>query len=460
MTIQTTTVDPVFHQSEGLYDLNDPSPNSGIIPLQSVPSDPSLPTLQSTSGLITPDQATGSRLAHFPEDLYDLSPTSHLSRFLKALLGDSGAGQLRKRLTVTRFESTLTGSHFFDLDGFYGAIFGATRNVAEQLTANPMASTATPEEWDDISQADASFQDRINALARAISLGATIPGLQAAAEALTGVECDVYETWQILDLYGIGTVGKTWDQAEAAYADWAHIEAAGETWDSFTGAFLVGGSGTNSRSEVIVRPKKNYDPVSGDVGAFREAERVRLEDERSIQRVLNVLKPAGVLISVDNNGVAMHIPAAIAALVSDSDYWEVLTKVRPNPSLTLTSNPYPISPVKSSIGILENGELRPLPVPPFVDNVGLAWSYNAQITAVTGYMQPPALSPDPTKTPGPGLDASKLDFETVPTAAGPVTYPPANGLLDVRAIAAAAATADNALQAHPYSGPRVVVPGA
>lgn len=459
MTVQT---DQVFHQSQGLYDLNDPSPTSGIIPLQQVASDPSLPTLTSTTGLLTPDQATGARLAHFPDELYDLSPTSHLSRFLKALLGDSGAGQLRKRYTVTRMESTLTGSHFFDLDGFYGAIFGASRNVAEQLTANPMSSTATPEEWDDISAADASFQSRIYSLARAITLGATIPGLQAAAEALLGCEVDVYETWQLLDLYGTATAGRTWTQAELVYADWNHIEAAGETWDSFTDQVTIGKSGTNSRAEVVIRPKKSYTPADGSPKAVREAARKRSEDARSIHRVLGVLKPAGVLVTVDNQGVQLNIPAPIAALVSDSDYWEVLTKVRPSPALQLSNaNPYPISPVKSSIASLENGELRPLPVPPFVDNVGLAWSYNAQVTSVTGYTQSySGAAVDLTQTPGIGVDTGSADFETVPTAKGAVTFPAPNGVLDVRAILAAQASADNALQAHPYSGPRVVVPGA
>lgn len=448
----------VIHQSEGLFTVGQDQPSSAVLPLQASPSDPTLPTLATATGLLSPDQATVTRLAHFPENLYDLREDSHLVRFIKALLGDAGAGQLRKRYTLARLQTILSGSHFYDLDGFYGAIFGAGRRVEEQLPINPMTSTAEPDEWDDISARDAKYRERIQALAKAIPMGATVPGLQQAAEALTGVECEVYETWRMLEAGGQAVTGRTFDQVEADFANWDAFPAAQQTWDSVTGKVQLGRAGIDNRDEVYIRPKADYTPASSDEADVREAARRRAEDEMSLQRVLSVLKPAGVLLTVDNQGLVVHTQAPIARLEADSEYWEVVTKVRPRPGLnTDPAKPvYPVSPVKASTGVVENGVLAPLPKPPFANAQGHSWSYNTAITSVNGY----AVKESGDAVSGSGTIVDRRNWEHQ-VFSNPrheaIEYRPGLGITDQRSLLAAQAAADSVLMAHPYSGPRVAV---
>jgi hypothetical protein len=448
----------VFHQSVGFFD--DPNQASlGILPLQVSVSDPSLPTLTSATGLISPDHATKHRMAHFDPTLYDMRDESHLVRFVRVLLGDAGAGQLRKRYMMARLQTTLNGTHFYDLDGFYGSILSVQRKVSEQLPINPMSGTATPDEWDDILARDAKYRERIYALAKALPMGATVPGLQQAAEALTGVECDVYETWKMLG--SRVSAGRSWDVAESDFGSWDAFETTMETWSSVEDRATIGRAGVGNADEVVIRPKMSYTPVDASEEAAREAERQRQEDEMNVQRVLNILKPAGVLLTVDNLGMVMHVPTRIVTLEADSNFWEVLTKVKPRPGLSTVANPYPLSPVLVSVGSIEAGALTPLPKPPFATSQGHQWSYNSAIASVKGL----SIRGDSATVSGSGTVISNKNWERVTWRAKPqpgmppsTEFLPNRGVSDQRALLAAQASTDSVLQAHPYSGPRVVVP--
>lgn len=450
------TVVPIQQESVGFFD--DPNQASrGILPLQVSVSDPSVPTLLKATGLISPDTSTKSRLAHFDSTLYDLRDHSHLVRFLKVLLGDAGTGQLRKRYTVARLQTTLESTHFYDLDAFYGAIFGAQRKVSEQLPINPMSATATQDEWDTITTSDSQYRARLLALAKSLPMAGTVPGLQQAAEALTGVECDVYETWQMLDSGNEVYSGRDWDEVESTFADWDSFGTTAETWDSVLGAIQIGRSGLSNRDEVYIRPKKDYTPSDGTVEASREAERQRQEDEMNVSRVLNRLKPAGILLTVDNRGIPLHRPTQIAGLQADSNFWEIITKARARPGLSSAVNVYPLSPVKVSLGIVDNGTLTPLPKPPFSASQGHQWSYNSLIVSTKAI----AVKEAGKTVTGGGTVVDRADWEKVPvsrSATRAVQYVPAWGITDQRALLAAQAAADSVLVAHPYSGPRVVVP--
>jgi hypothetical protein len=445
----------VFSQSVGFFD--DPNrPVNAIMPKQVSISDPALPTLSNATGMISPDQATKSRLVHFDENLYDLRDQSHLVRLMQALLGDAGAGQLRKRYSIARLQATLSGTNFYDLDGFYGALFSAQRKVDEQLPFDPMSGAATPDQWDDIATRDAKYRERIYALARSLPMAGTVTGLQQAAEALTGVDCDVYETWRLIDSGSILFAGRTFDEVETAFETWQSFEDTSETWASVSGAVEIGRSGVGNRDEVIIRPKMTYN-----------SEHQRQEDEMNIQRVLNILKPAGVLLTVDNRGVVLHVPTKICALEADSNYWEIITKVKPKPSLSTVVNPYPLSPIKVSVGSVEGGVLAPLPKPPFTNSQGYQWSYNSAITSVNGL----SIKETTAAVSGSGTVIDPKNWEkvtshggggstiyTITSATHLVEYFPAMGISDQAALLAAQASADSVLMAHPYSGPRVVVP--
>ena len=447
----------VLHQSVGFFD--DPNRNNvGIMPLQTVVSDPSLPTLASATGMLSPDCATESRMSHFDDRLYDLRPESHLSRFCKVVLGDAGAGQLRKRYTMARLQTTMEGTHFYDLDAFWGSLLSARRSHDEELPCNPMTDSATPDQWDDIAMRDSRYRERLYALAKSLPMTGTVPGLQQAAEALTGVECDVYETWKLLENnISIGTestLGRIWGDdldvlpsVEDDFDQWKDFEITRETWNSVENRVEIGRTGVSNGDEVIIRPKRDYAP---------DQERLRQEDEMNVQRALNVLKPAGVLLTVDNRGLSLHIPTRIASMMADSNFWEVLTKVRPRPGLSTTVSPYPTSSVRVSAGVIGDGVLSAPPRPPLTTSQGHQWSYNSLIVSVTGL----AIRENATAVSGSGTVINPLNWETVPInrMGGLTEHVPKSGISDQRALLAAQAAADSVIQAHPYSGPRVVVP--
>ncbi len=443
----------VIQQSVGFFD--DPATSDrALLPLQVGVSDPTLPTMEQTTGLLSPDHASSSRLAHLDPDIYDLRDQSHLVRFIRAMLGDAGAGQLRKRYTVARLQATMAGTHFYDLDGFYGSLFGAQRRVEEQLPMNPMGGVATPDEWDDITIRDARFRERVIALAKALPMAGTVEGLRQAAEALTGVECDVYETWRMLASGSGAVTGKNWDEIEADYPDWDALE--GKTWVEISGEVTIGRSGVSNPDEVYIRPKRDYNPADSSEAAYREAERQRLEDEMAIQRVLNALKPAGVLLTVDNRGMATQRVTKIAALQADSNFWEVLRKVTARPGLSASRDLYS-NLARRSVSKVAAGALEPISKVPFTNSQHHQWSYNANVVSVASYAYQDG-SDQVTATGGALID--DRNWERVLDASGQISseYRPGDGITDQRALLAAQAASDSVLQAHPYSGPRVKVP--
>jgi hypothetical protein len=420
----------VVHQSQSIFDTSDKN-TTGILPQQTSTSSPNVSGLSTATGMILPDTSLQYRLRHMPDELYDLRPTSHLVRFIKALSGDSGVGQLRKRYMQSQFQSILSGTHFYDLDRFYGALFGAQRRSDETLDVDPLTDLATPDSWDAVAASDARYRERLIALAKAITLGATIPGLRAAAEALTGVPCEIYETWALLDSTGASPgAGRTWDDMEATFATWDPMENS--TWQSIEGAVQYGRSGSDTRGEVIIRPKKTY-------GTDEQA--LRVEDEIAVVRVLSVLKPAGALLTVNSDGVPMHVAVPIASVEADSEYWEVVTKIKPAPGLT--GSPY--------TGV--SGQATP--TPPLSGSQGTSWTYNQNITSVRS-----ASALRDAHWPADGSlgvwypQATSSNDIAVAANGTRTVYTPDKGVMDAKQAAAVRYASDGILVAAPYVGNR------
>lgn len=443
----------IVSQNESFFDTND-RPWDSLLALQVDPSAPQVSGSETGTGMVLPDRTVLSRMRHFPENLYDLRDTSHLMRFCQALMGESGTGGLRKRNIVTQFQATLHGTNFYDLDRFYGAIFGIYRFANEVLRLNPYTDTATAVEWDQVEDADASFRDRIFRLAAAINLGGTYPGIKAAAEALTLVECEVYESWSLIDLYGSGDIGNTWDDIEGSFSSWDDIEdsVAGDlkpTWSDLSAEISVGRSGTNTRSEVTIWPKKDYQTLSSQEGDA-EAERQRAQDEEALVRVLSVLKPAGVLLTVDNSGVSPHDEVPIAHMWSPSSYWEVAQIVTPAPDED--SQVYPITQdqILSGLGVHSP---REIPKPPWVTSQRAEWTYNSDVVTSQSYAVAPT---DDQVLPGDGPVVETNVNHAVAREDGTLNiFSARRGILDSRRAHAARLGKEGALRVHPYAGDRV-----
>ena len=152
-----------------------------------------------TTGLLIPPQTVQARLRHFPEEVYDTSPSTHIYRLVAALVGDSGVGQLKKRMLMQRLASTLQGTHFYDLDRFYGALLGFERTVNEYLRYDPYLEPQTIEVWQGIQDRDGSYRSRVEQLAAAIQYGPRAIGMELIAEALLGIDVEISESFETAD---------------------------------------------------------------------------------------------------------------------------------------------------------------------------------------------------------------------------------------------------------------------
>lgn len=440
---------PIFNQSRSIFDTSTADP-VGLLPLQAQTAGPEVDGVERATNMLIPDAPTAVQLRNFPDEVYDLRDTSTLVRLLKVLLGDAGTGQLRKRTLVTRLESYLAGAKFFDLDRFYGAVFGALRRPSEALSINPMDQVATPDEWDALLAADASYRERIGNLAKAINMGATVPGLKRAAEAITGAPVDIYESWQLVDAYAgfINPSPVPWDTLEGAHSTWNAFDAT-DTWDSLEGAVRVGRTNTLSRSEIVVRPKKDYSASPGHEYDFPQ-------DQDALVRVLQKLRPAGTIVTVDPSLGNPHRLTPIAGLRADSEFWEVIPKVLPKTSLTNSDTFYPLSPLQQEAGDPPPGH-RVLPRPPFSSSRGRTWSYNPLVAATKSYSFP-ASDPYNLTEPQDGVPSTVSDDQTVVYRDGLVVkYTSQKGVLDPQRVVASGTMADGVLVAHPYTGDRKAV---
>lgn len=478
MTVQTT-------ENLSFFDPRNPARNQTLLQTQFDPESPTVAQLRRGTNLLVPDSLVATRLAHFPDDLYDLRQQSHLVRFLKALLGEAGAGGIRKRYLIARLQQALRSTHFYDLDRFYGALFGAQRLRVERLPYNPMLSTGSGDDWDRVHAADTHYRERIMALAKAIPLGATVPGMKAAAEAVIGFECDILETWRSIAFarsHGYRTrddqVERQWRQVESLYSNYALME--GNTWAALAGVDVTSraynrtmaevedefgtygnidtgsvpaltyhdvqfrtvavGRVRNDRTEFIVAPKKHYPATPA--GRMEKA-----QDEYALRKVLNTLKPEASRLTIDQSSDRLAAPITLGKIESDSNYYEIQTRITPRISAGLSSSTYPLAPEQRARRV-DPGDERVLPRPPFSATEGTAWTYNNEVVAVRSYME----GPD-------GNRRESNSYQLIPTYTGEVQeFGPDKGVLDARQAEAMRLASDGVLISHPYSQDRQAVP--
>lgn len=382
-----------------------PNGPTDLIEIQVAPSAPQPSVTATGTDLVLPPKRSADRLRHFSEEIYDITPESHLSRFLKVLLGDAGAGLLRKRINIQRMRATLQGSHFYDLDRFYGPLFGIKRVPDEQLQINPYVGTATREQWDDALARDASFRSRIEQFASAIAYGPTPVGMELIAEALLAVDCEIHESYiQADELY------QTYGEIEAGFATYGDIE--GITWgelEGLNGTQLFG----NERRVFIVRPKR---PIT-------EA------DAYFLGRVLDRLKPADARYEIDTSGIILHEPLGINGVFADSEHWEVVSKVVP--FTPATNLPYTVI----------SGDPEEQPRPPFSGYQGEAWSYVTDLAGVVASYKLP------------GTDVSTTSpLQRVTYHDGTdIDFSPEQAILPARVIQSGRGASDAILVAYPYA---------
>ncbi len=377
-----------------------------ILALQTPPTAPQNNQLEVGTNLLNITPSMEYRLRNFPEEIYTLNPTDHLVRLIKVLIGDAGAGQLNKRMTMARMGTIIQGANFYDLDAFYGALFRALRRSDEQLPINPYTDTATADTWSTIRSLDASYRARIDQLGKAISFGPSAIGMELIAEAILQIPCSVYEGWVVSDLDT-----RTWGSLEAY--TWLGLQGLG-SWgnlESTSGA----ASNTNRKTFTIVPHRA-----------------ITQEEAFDLRRVVNVLKPADTILNINTTGVDAQLPISITGVYADSSYWELTESVIPNPNF---SSLYDLSPS------IQPGGWQELLKPAFTEYQGEQISYGGDITGVSAFDE---------NADGTMLTTSVVDAYTFQDGIT-LYYPPTQAIATRFYSLGARYVSDGILQAAPYS---------
>lgn len=402
------------------------SQSSMILDMQSPTGLPRSSALRNTSDPINPSPRTTERMRHFFDGIYDLSPESHLSRFMKVILGDAGIGGLSKQYTIARQQSMLLTTRYGDLDQFYGALLGLRRLSAEVLDISPYTENATPEQWVEIDSRDAAYRARIETFARALPLGATPDGMAALGQSILGVECRIHESYLLVDGIGGNTGGaapavgtRTYGQIEQEYIYYSTM--VGSYADIEGGHGTFGRTTTQNRAEFVVVPKR---PIS-------------LEENYELIRVLSRFKPANSLLTVNASGISIHSLVKLRQVYADSTYWEVATKVAPKKEVAAA---YPV--------VASNNSAQAQPRPPFCGYQGEAWAYNADISSVTSY----------TQNPNQNVVRDKYNYERIVVGSTNMDFTPNQAIADHSRLLLGRAVSDGVLSISPFASRRRYFP--
>jgi hypothetical protein len=289
---------------------------------------------ETITGPITTLSATRSRLAHFSEDVYDLSAESHIVKLLKVLLGSAGVGGQQRALLLCRMQQQLASTHFFDLDAFYGAVLGARRTFRETLSCDPTRESCPLEMWDEVQFRDGEYRSRVARFAAALQRGCTIEGLRGVAEAMIGERCDISEGWMLSDI---------------AYRTWANTDTL--TWAQ-----------TDAMRWTEMEFEPTGIPVPRHLVTIRPSVPLSLGEIYDLERALDRIKPAHSLVDVIPS-IGSHAISLDAKAYADSSRWDVRQEIR-----NVRFNGLLLSPGDPE------GAFIPTQVPAWARYQGEAWS--------------------------------------------------------------------------------------
>lgn len=331
---------------------------------------PQIKGLARIANPIQPAQNAQNYVKNFDPNLYDLRDSSHLMRLIRGLCGASGVGGLRKQNLSARIASLLTQGSFLDLDGFYGEIFGLQRREIESFptnldgsTVNPYTDLAHSDVWDELISKDARYRSRLFQLARAVNMGATYPGLKAAAEAVVNCDVDIVESWVITDFANNQSglqpiVSQSYFTIENQYVTYGNIK---QSYGALAGS-QFGGSQlpVGNRGELIFTPKRL----------------LTNEEQYQLVNVLNVLKPSHCQITIAVPLVQTSSTITPRGFSSDSENWQIQSRV--TPALNLIN---PTTPIYQNTG--PYSQARPV----YSEYTGENWTYVPNTVKISSYQQ-------------------------------------------------------------------------
>jgi hypothetical protein len=345
------------------------SPSSvNLISDQVDPSAPLIRGLTSITDPVIPAANAQSYVKNFDPELYDLRDSSHLMRLIRAMTGAAGLGGLRKQYVVGRLSAMLGDGAFLDLDTFYGALFGLQRHAIESMPTNadgvqinPYTDMADSDTWDDVLSRDARYRSRIFQLARAINMGATVPGIRGAAEAVINADVEMVESWVKTDYYNDHVEltfpsGYTYGAIKAQRVTYGGTKQL--SYSELTGSqFGAGSLPTGNRGELIFTPSRLIND----------------EERYQLSQVLNTLTPAHTQVTIATRSVSSSSVVRPRRLFADSENWQIQARVTPAIGLITPDTP-----------VYQDGTYSQ-PRPVFSEYSGERWSYNGNVIRATSY---------------------------------------------------------------------------
>jgi len=136
------------------------------------------------------------KVRNFPDDIYDFNPGDNLTTLMTTLLGGAGTGQLSALQVMARLGQQYL--EYSNLDAVMGQLLSLSRNSDEiySFSNNPFTDQLDYVQWEEILGKDASYRERLLQAAEAYQLGSSVWGVVKLAEAVTGIEFRVVESWR------------------------------------------------------------------------------------------------------------------------------------------------------------------------------------------------------------------------------------------------------------------------
>jgi hypothetical protein len=215
-----------------------------------------------------------SIMAHFDDDVYDKTASSHLRHIVEVVCGQAGFGQLLAASVKDWLNGGVETAWLGFVDQLFASIYGLPRVYSEKTSFDTDAALLTVDEANEALVKESWYKERFVDMMRAMNDGGTVKGFKEAVRSVTFDDCEMYETWR--------------------------YEKRDET---------VGRMQYLLRNEVVIVPdNKDITPQQKDL----------------LLRVLDRIKPADVIVTIDTNGLASYKEDDLRDISASSSYFEIV----------------------------------------------------------------------------------------------------------------------------------------
>lgn len=274
-------------------------------------TDPTLTQVTNMSPVVEPldgPTTVDDVMDRFPEEVYQQGRDSHIYRLLSAVGGDSGAGAIKAQAYAARLKSEAEFLNFGTLDSTYAVQFRFKRLKDETYPDfNPDTDALTPTEWESILLADQSYRQRVAEFFTSTRYGNSPSGLTVAAQAGSGVECEIVENYKwLFDYYSDDPLGLPFLGTTNSTSEFIVVPRFINSTESALGwtetlPTIFTPTLHSDTFDSTQRPSLGATPpsVAGAVSTTQTITAMDPAVERNMLDILDRLKPVGTIASVN-----------------------------------------------------------------------------------------------------------------------------------------------------------------